>query len=310
MDERRLAILAALQVALRDRRAVIWRIELAGREQDRAFEAALAQLGGGARRGDAAADEEDVVRRFGHVSTLCVAPRRVLPRRPATTRRSRHRRRRSSVGSITGRARVVSAPAAMPLPGHATTSSHTPQHLRGACRHRRRRPVRRALRRRRQRDLKRCIDREHQRVRHDLGVVPAGLRRSLPARRDGRLARSSRRAGAQLAGAVRSGRRPDDAQHALRRLQPLQAPAHLARLRHLGLRRPQRGPSASSPRSRVRARPRRRRRTSRARSRSRATAAATASTSRGRASSPSASRGRCRMRPTCPRRTSPTTAAT
>src|SRR6185312_10398457 len=60
MDEGVLLGLAPLEVALRRRRAVVRRIELAPGEQDRAVEALLAQRGGGHRRGDAAADEQDV----------------------------------------------------------------------------------------------------------------------------------------------------------------------------------------------------------------------------------------------------------
>ena len=79
------AVLAALQVALRQRRAVVGRVHLAGDEQDRALEAPLAQLGGGVRRGDAAADQQDVDRR------------RRSPRGPRRCRRPTSCRRGSSI---------------------------------------------------------------------------------------------------------------------------------------------------------------------------------------------------------------------
>src|SRR4029077_10058283 len=48
------------EVALRGRRAVVGRVELAAGEGDRALEAARARRGGGRRGGDAAADQQDV----------------------------------------------------------------------------------------------------------------------------------------------------------------------------------------------------------------------------------------------------------
>ena len=66
MDERRRPVLAALQIALRQRRAVVRGVHLAGHEDDRALEAALAQLRCGVRRGDAAADQQDVGTGIAH----------------------------------------------------------------------------------------------------------------------------------------------------------------------------------------------------------------------------------------------------
>ena len=66
VDERRRPVLAAAQVALRQRRAVVGRVHLAGDEDDRAVEAAGAQLRGGVRGGDAAADQQDVRLRLAH----------------------------------------------------------------------------------------------------------------------------------------------------------------------------------------------------------------------------------------------------
>jgi len=60
INQRGLAILALLQVALRDRRPVVGQILLARHEHDRALEAAFAQLAGGAGGGDAPADQQDV----------------------------------------------------------------------------------------------------------------------------------------------------------------------------------------------------------------------------------------------------------
>src|SRR5919112_1005070 len=73
--------LAAGEIPLRGRRAVVRRVELAPGEEDRAGEALRPQRGGGGRRGDAAADEQDV-----HVAVGHRRPGTVPDRRPATPR--------------------------------------------------------------------------------------------------------------------------------------------------------------------------------------------------------------------------------
>ena len=63
-----LARLLALQVALRERRAVVGRVGLAADEQDRALAALLAQPARAVRRREAAADEQEVDAAVGHAS--------------------------------------------------------------------------------------------------------------------------------------------------------------------------------------------------------------------------------------------------
>ena len=59
-EQRVLQALLALEVALRARRAVVGRVRLAAHEQDRAVGTLLPQPAGAVRRGQPAADEQDV----------------------------------------------------------------------------------------------------------------------------------------------------------------------------------------------------------------------------------------------------------
>src|SRR5262245_60478127 len=113
------------QVLLGERRPFVGRLRLAADQQDRAVGAALAQLGGALRRGQATADEEEV-----DVAVRWALSHQPAPLPPAagpkSSLRSSSRPGSSTASTSSPASSTVSGPGTNPLPSRRTEIKRLP----------------------------------------------------------------------------------------------------------------------------------------------------------------------------------------